>query len=323
MTGHLARKIEEHFEKRPTEGVRLLREDSPLGTAGCLASLRPYMHGEESFLLLNGDTFIDADLMPLLAGAGSVSESSPVCLSLIKVRNAARYGSVTFMETSGNVVGFGEEQAVGEPSSWVSAGAYLLSTHLLDRLDGRSFVSLEDDVLPALLQEGKSKIRAVCLNGRFFDIGLPKSYAAFCAERFASCFPADSNEQELVFLIGATVLEGGHIWSLEALPDELEGFLEKCGVPNGYTRLSVQKLASAPPAFTERDLLIRVVPSAGRTPAAPNNVLAKNYVVSGTANLDQRIRDAIANLEPWTESFRLSRGRVKGVGKAGGIGDQV
>jgi len=65
LTGYLGEQIAEHFRRQPVPGLKLSfhAESSPLGTGGALVAARELLASE--FYLLNGDSFLCADLEAL------------------------------------------------------------------------------------------------------------------------------------------------------------------------------------------------------------------------------------------------------------------
>jgi D-glycero-alpha-D-manno-heptose 1-phosphate guanylyltransferase len=173
LTGYKGEAIEEHFAAGYRSDVRIIfsHERSPLGTGGAVKNAEAF--ATDPSLLVNGDTFFDADLESLLqfhkdAGAEAT-------LSLFKVEDVSRYGSVV-VDGKGMVVGFREkDEKVSEPGL-INAGLSLLSKRLISSLPGGSF-SMEREIFPSLA--GSGKMFGMLQERPFFDIGTPESYEAF------------------------------------------------------------------------------------------------------------------------------------------------
>ncbi|WP_448191812.1 nucleotidyltransferase family protein [Azospirillum sp. sgz301742] len=142
-------------------------EPQPLGTAGALRFVRDELK-TGAVLVMNGDTFLDADLRAFVAAHRlSGAEASVLC---VEVEDAARYGRVD-IDAAGRVVRFAEKSP---GRGTVNAGVYLFSAAFLDRLAASDAVSLERDVLERL---PPGTLHAVVVHGRFIDIGTPDSLA--------------------------------------------------------------------------------------------------------------------------------------------------
>lgn len=121
----------------------------------------------ENFLLLNGDTYVEAPLGPLL----TATAGSSMVLSLVWVPNTARYGRV---EVKGNrVVRLHEKGDSGQ--GLINAGVYGLTRDVVSRLpEGPS--SLERDLLEPLVASESPLFELA--GDVFFDIGVVADYIA-------------------------------------------------------------------------------------------------------------------------------------------------
>ena len=153
-------------------------ETEPLGTAGALRRALPLLEGDP-VLVLNGDSFVEANLAAFLAWHRAHRARASILLA--RVADPARYGTVG-TDPEGRVTAFREKDpgvpgapaASGAADSWVNAGVYLLAREVIDGLPVRTPLSLERDVFPGLVGAGLAACRG---GGRFIDIGTPESYA--------------------------------------------------------------------------------------------------------------------------------------------------
>ncbi len=147
-------------------------ERQALGTGGAvLFAMRE--SGVEEALVVNGDTFLEADLsamlQPLDAAGGELFR-----MATIAVDDRARYGGVKL--EGGTVTGFEEKGHQGP--GLINAGLYRVH---LDAFGGRGSgepFSMETAVMPGLLPGGH--LRGTVLDGSFIDIGIPADYQRFC-----------------------------------------------------------------------------------------------------------------------------------------------
>jgi D,D-heptose 1,7-bisphosphate phosphatase len=149
-------------------GVRLtlVPEEPPADTAGALAVAASHLAAR--FLMLNGDSFFDFNLLDLAARDGA--EPWLAWLALRQVPDAGRYGAVAL--AGDRVTSFGEKAASGP--GIINGGVYWLKREILDEI-GPPPVSLERDVLPKLAACGL--VRGAVYDGRFIDIGTPEDLA--------------------------------------------------------------------------------------------------------------------------------------------------
>jgi len=168
--GHLHDVIQNHFGPE-FRGMRVdyAIEDTPLGTGGALrAALREAE--EKSVLVLNGDTFLDADYAAMLR----FHEEENVALTIAITRrpDIARYGGVVVSGTGEGlrVTGFQEKGRAG--AGWINAGAYVIDRDFPWPPSLPEKFSFETDVLaPAIASLAPA---AFPVGGFFLDIGIPE-----------------------------------------------------------------------------------------------------------------------------------------------------
>jgi D,D-heptose 1,7-bisphosphate phosphatase len=137
------------------------------GTGGALWHARDRL--DDQFLLLNGDSWFDINLLDFACRA----ESDPSATGAIGVRwlpDASRYGVV---EIDGIRVTRFRERPEPLEGGLVSAGVYFFRRALADDL--APCCSLEAEVLPALTD--RKKLLGLPFDRYFIDIGLPESFA--------------------------------------------------------------------------------------------------------------------------------------------------
>jgi D,D-heptose 1,7-bisphosphate phosphatase len=127
----------------------------------------------ERFLLANGDSFFDINLLAL-----PVPSAEEITMALRATAPGARYGTVTLK--GDRVHDF--HAPVVERSGPINAGVYLMTRSALKNLpEGRS--SLEGDYFPVLARAGR--IRGAVFDGWFIDMGVPEDLLRADAEMAA------------------------------------------------------------------------------------------------------------------------------------------
>lgn len=151
------------------EGCEFLTatEPTPLGTGGAVANAIRQTRSTESFLVANGDTWLDS-------GIRSIADASPPAIGVVRVPNTRRYGMV---RVEGGVVAAFEEKAPDSAGGLINSGLYHLNADLFSDWKGEPF-SLERDLFPKLVAE--KKLTAIVLESDFVDIGLPEDYYRYC-----------------------------------------------------------------------------------------------------------------------------------------------
>jgi len=145
-------------------GIKLsfVQEPAPAGTAGALTYARTRLRPE--FLLLNGDSYFDINLLDLVARARNTD--ALITLALAAVADADRYGSVVL---AGNRIARFSEKA-GNGPGLINGGVYWIRREILDQIGGPP-ISLECDVLPKLVAHDRAA--GIAYSARFIDIGTP------------------------------------------------------------------------------------------------------------------------------------------------------
>jgi len=170
-TGYRAELVEETLGNGNSLGVAIeySKETSPLGTAGAVKNARAHLDGEEDFLVMNGDSFLEADFPRLIRYHSE--RGGLITMSVLKSTNAGRFGSVA-IGADGRVTGFSEKTSREEPGM-INGGVYIFNRRVFDFIP-EGTASLERDIFPRVLNEG---IFALEQRGVFIDIGTPEDYA--------------------------------------------------------------------------------------------------------------------------------------------------
>jgi NDP-sugar pyrophosphorylase family protein len=153
-------------------GLRLVYspELSPLGTGGALRQAADLMESDTS-LIMNGDSYTDTDLRDfVLDYVRSMADASVV---VVPADGRSDCGSV-LVDPSGKLARFEERQGP-VPTRYLNAGIYLMSQRMLYDIPLGLPVSLEQEVFPRWLEEGKH-VRAFVCSSRCVDIGTPDRY---------------------------------------------------------------------------------------------------------------------------------------------------
>ena len=172
--GHRAQAVVDFLDRHSSscddQTVVTVTEPRPLGTAGAIRFARPNLH-TDPVLVMNGDSFADADLCAFLAHHRRAGAKATLLCA--EVDDAGRYGRVE-LDGKGRIRGFIEKDPNFHSRSVVSAGVYLFSAALLDEIAAGSAVSLEHDVFG---RAPSGSLDAFAGRFAFIDIGTPESLA--------------------------------------------------------------------------------------------------------------------------------------------------
>lgn len=166
--GYLHAVIEDHFGSE-FAGMSLdyAVEESPLGTGGAIRKALAQAT-EEAVLVLNGDTFLDADYKEMLRVHWAANAA--MTMAVTRQQDIARYGGVVM--SGGRVVGFEEKGRSGP--GWINAGAYVLNRNIKWPPQLPERFSFEKDFLGPCVAEIAPVAYEV--TGYFLDIGVPEDF---------------------------------------------------------------------------------------------------------------------------------------------------
>jgi NDP-sugar pyrophosphorylase family protein len=160
-------------------------ETSPLGTGGAIAHALSIVESEAP-LVLNGDSYTGADLAQFVGEhRHSKTDASMV---IVPLDGRVDCGSVV-VDSNYKIVQFEEKQS-GIASAYANAGIYLLNRKLFQDVSAAAQVSLERELLPRWLAEGRA-LRAFADDGPCIDIGTPERYRS--AQLALAAVEADGN----------------------------------------------------------------------------------------------------------------------------------
>lgn len=166
--------IERHFGNNYKEAkIDYAVEERPLGTGGGLLCALKYLSGAESFLIVNGDTFFEVDLMSMRLF--HQAKQAAVTIALRKVEVNSRYDSVEF-DGHGKITAF-DNQGRNSGPEFINGGVYLAEKSAFVDFTPEAYepVSLEDQIYPRMLAEGR-RIYGFPSSVNFIDIGVPEDY---------------------------------------------------------------------------------------------------------------------------------------------------
>jgi NDP-sugar pyrophosphorylase family protein len=176
---YLGEQIIKYFEDGSRLGVKIEYsiEKEALGTGGAIKNAEKKINS--TFATINGDVlfgnFQFRDILKFHKEKRAI-----VTIALAKVDDARRFGLVERDEV-GKVINFIEKPKYSV-SGWVNAGLYVLEPKIFEYIKPRKFVSLEKDVFPVLVEEGK--MYAFPHFGYWIDIGVPSDYEKACKDFF-------------------------------------------------------------------------------------------------------------------------------------------
>jgi NDP-sugar pyrophosphorylase family protein len=157
--------------RRGDPAITWITETEPLGTGGAIVNALEAFGGGEPFLALNGDILTDLDLTAMVAMHGERGAAATIALT--HVSDARPYGLVP-IDPDGRVREFREKPTELVPGD-VNAGTYVLDPGALDGWTRGKNASIERDIFPSLIAEGRP-IYGYVSDAYWIDLGTPESY---------------------------------------------------------------------------------------------------------------------------------------------------
>ncbi len=169
--GYAASAIQSHFGRSFCGiDIEYSEEASPLGTGGALSNAAPHVKSKDC-LIMNGDSYTDVDLGRF--AADHRESEADVSVVVVPVDERGDVGSVVFDEDR-NVVQFSEKER-SLFAQHLNAGIYMLSGELLHGIQPGLTISLERELFPQWIREGR-RVKGFVHSGKCIDIGTPERY---------------------------------------------------------------------------------------------------------------------------------------------------
>ena len=172
LAGFEGEQIEQYASTTPVAerfglNVSVAIEPTPAGTGGALKLAEAELAPE--FVLINGDTWFDVNLLDLAPRALPDGADWLISMSLRRVADASRYGLVS---TEGALVTGISEKPPSPGPGVINGGVSLVRRELVGFLS--SDCAMETGILPGLAERGLVAGRVH--EGYFIDIGVPEAF---------------------------------------------------------------------------------------------------------------------------------------------------
>ncbi len=169
-SNYKSEQLKEYFEENGIDAI-INKEEKPLGTAGAVKNAEKYIDG--TFLVLNSDIISSLNFREFISY--HMKKNSFATISLWPVENVEEYGVVD-IDANGKIKKFVEKPLRHEaPSNLINAGAYCLEMEILDYIKPNEFVSMEIEIFPRIIEEGKP-FYGYTFDGYWIDVGRLSSY---------------------------------------------------------------------------------------------------------------------------------------------------
>ena len=192
-TGYKSHEVRNYFGEKYFFGVEVnyAEEKIALGTGGAIRNCLSKMKYDYA-LVLNGDTLFEANLNKL--EENFLSLNADMSIACKEINDKSRYGTIKIdysgARTNGNkdygvIVSF-DEKVSGEAENiedlYINGGIYIIKKSLIEIIPNGVKSSLEKDLIPRWLSEGKL-IGGEVSRASFIDIGTPDSLKEYKEKR--------------------------------------------------------------------------------------------------------------------------------------------
>lgn len=156
IIGHLGHKIREYFGDGIKFGMSIdyIEETAPLGTAGALSMLPPFLK-EDTFFLIFGDVLFDIDLNRM---AQYHSEKKAEATLFVHPNTHPFDSDLVICDKDGLVKRFDSKHNVRDYwyQNCVNAGFYLMNRSVCDRVPAGQKLDLEKELLTGMIEQGRA-----------------------------------------------------------------------------------------------------------------------------------------------------------------------
>lgn len=167
LIGYLGDHIVNYFGDGTQIGMNIQysKEETPLGTGGGLKKAQGLLADE--FILIYGDSFLPIDYSDLIQRYQE-NQSMPVMCVYDNSKDTDVICNIAINDADNKVLKYVKNSS-DDTLRFVDAGVLLLNKQVLEYLPEEGLVSLEQQVFPLLIEDGK--LFAYISSERFYDIG--------------------------------------------------------------------------------------------------------------------------------------------------------
>jgi D-glycero-alpha-D-manno-heptose 1-phosphate guanylyltransferase len=162
--------ISEYIDSIGMDDIKItsLVEERPLGTGGSIMNAVNVLDINESFMVVNADTWLGCGFEQLVL-------TSPNTIAAVEVEDCSRYGALAMAD--GKIQRFIEKKS-SSGLGLINAGLYHLGPDIFKDFSESAKFSLETDLFPSVVDKGE--LSAIQIETDFIDIGIPQDYFRFC-----------------------------------------------------------------------------------------------------------------------------------------------
>lgn len=197
-TNYLAEQVAEGLHALPVPfPVRCVREEHPLGTAGCVKNVIEEL--DDEFIVIQGDAVADLDYQALIDFHHA--KNADVTITVMRVQDTREFGIVATDEEQ-RILRFQEKPRPEEAfSDLANAGFYVIKKQVFDQVPSNEPYDFSRQLFPLLMEQG-ARFYAFPMQGYWVDIGRIQHYI----EANMYCIDGHTEVGE-----GSTIPESAHL----------------------------------------------------------------------------------------------------------------
>lgn len=157
IIGHLGENIRDYFEDGEKYGVHItyITETVPLGSAGALYYLKPFLDPEEDVLLLYGDVFFDVNIKGML---DFHVEKQSVLTAFAHPNTHPEDSDILEVNEEQKIVGFLSKKEKRDfwYANLVNAACYIIKGHIIFEMHHVEKVDFDEDILKKKTVQGEN-----------------------------------------------------------------------------------------------------------------------------------------------------------------------
>lgn len=171
-TSFKAEVFEEYFGNGEDLGldIEYVVEETALGTGGGIRNVLDHLRYDTA-MIFNGDVLGGADLGQILDT--HAEKDAELTMHLVRVADPSAFGCVP-TDANGRVTAF-LEKTEDPPTDQINAGCYVFQRSLIETIPAGRVVSVEREVFPRLLEEGRRVFGHVD-HSYWRDMGTPRDF---------------------------------------------------------------------------------------------------------------------------------------------------
>ena len=171
-TNYLSELIDERLKELGLPiPVKCVKEEKPLGTAGCIRNI--YDQLQDEFIVVQGDAVADMDYAAFLQAHRH--KGADVTIATMRVADTREFG-ICQLDDQGRIVRFQEKPRPEEAfSNLANSGFYIVNKTAFDHIPLGATYDFARQLFPKLMEEGK-QFYAWEMNGFWIDIGRVGNY---------------------------------------------------------------------------------------------------------------------------------------------------